>query len=87
MEILLIVIGGLLTFFFGTITLSYFIATKNEKNFNQFLEELDKKNAQVRGTLSDEEIYSLVCKTQNISAILLVAGILLLGLGITLIAL
>lgn len=87
MEILLIVIGGLLTLFFGTITLSCFIATKNEKNFNQLLEELDKKNAQVRGTLSDEEVYSLVCKTQNISAILLIAGILLLGLGITLIAL
>jgi len=85
MFIFMIIIGAIMSFFGGVIFFSSYTAIKNEANWNDFIEHVQKENSPI-ANYPEDVVYNLVCKINRFSCIILIIGLLCLGSGVALTA-
>jgi hypothetical protein len=81
----MVVLGAIISLISGIMFLSSNTAIKNEKNWNDFMEHMKKQDSPI-ANYPEDVIYSLVCKINRFSCIILIIGLMLLGAGIALTA-
>lgn len=83
-KIIMIVIGASMSFLSGIIFFSAFTITKNKNNRNSFIEYTREENSPL-SNYSEEVLHEIVCKIIRTFSIVLLVGLLVLGVGITLV--
>jgi len=81
MFVFMIIIGAIMSFFGGVIFFSSSTAIKNEANWNDFIEHVQKENSPI-ANYPEDVVYNLVCKINRFSCIILIIGLLCLGSGV-----
>ena len=91
MELFLIIIGGIIFLLSGLFWLSCYVSTKNQKNWDMFFakftaarEATEKKENCSMPLIPEEFVYNLVIKVKNISSIICLSSLIVIGIGIAL---
>lgn len=91
MGLFLIIIGGIIFLLSGLLWLSCYASTKNQKSWDMFFakftaarEETEKKENCSMPVIPEEFVYNLVIKVKNISSIVCISSLIVIGAGIAL---